>query len=50
MSIFQAELPFTYLVLDVETYVAHRRIKGLSSPWRADPVWFMEHLWLEEDN
>ena len=48
MPIFQAELPMTYLTLNVETYVAHKRIKGLSTPFRANPEWFAEYLWIEE--
>ncbi len=49
MTIFREDLPFTYLVLNVETYVAHRRVKGLSSPFRANPLWSVEHLWIEEE-
>ena len=48
-EIFREDLPFTYLVLDVETYVAHRRVKGLSTPFRANPWWSVEHLWIEEE-
>lgn len=49
MSIFREDLPFTYLVLNVETYVAHRRVKGLSTPFRANPLWSVEHLWIEDE-
>ena len=49
MPIFQAELPMTFLTLEVETYVAHRRIKGLSTPFRANPDYAMEHLWIEDE-
>lgn len=48
--IFQAELPWTFLTFDVETYVTHRRIQGLSTPFRANPVFHLEHLWIEEDD
>lgn len=48
MSIFQAELPMTFFSPDLETYVAHRRIQGLSSPFRANPLRYMEDLWLED--
>ncbi len=48
--LFRAELPATFLFPYVGTVFAHRRIKGLSSPWRADPIWFMEDLWLEKEN
>jgi ABC-type transport system substrate-binding protein len=30
--------------------VVHRRVKGLSSPWRADPFQFTEDLWLEDQS
>ena len=46
-DIIRADVPMTYLTMNVETYVAHRRIKGLSTPFRANPVWNAEHLWIE---
>ena len=45
---FQADLPVTFLYPAVWPTVAHRRVKGLSSPYRADPVWYMEDLWLDD--
>ena len=48
--IFQAELPMTFLTLEVETYVAHRRIKGFSTPFRANPTRAMEYLWIEDED
>jgi peptide/nickel transport system substrate-binding protein len=45
-EILQADLPMTFLFPRVWVVFAHRRLRGLSSPWRADPVWFMEELWL----
>ncbi len=48
-EIFRADLPVTRLFPYVTTVVAHRRIRGLSSPYRINPVWFMEELWLEEE-
>ena len=47
--IVQEEQPFTFLVLGVETYVAHRRVKGLSSPFRANTIWRAGHLWIEDE-
>ncbi len=47
--IFQADLPVTFLYHGVVTTVATRRVRGLSSPWRADPVWHMEDLRLEDE-
>lgn len=49
MSEFGEDLPFTSLVLSVETYVVHRRVKGLSTPFRANPLWSLEHLWIEDE-
>ena len=46
--IIQEEQPYTFLIFGVETYVAHRRIKGLSSPFRANPLWSAGHLWIEK--
>lgn len=48
-SIFQEDLPATFLYPLVETFVAHRRVRGLSSPFRADPVMHLEELWLEDE-
>jgi len=42
------DLPMTFLFPQIHTCVAHKRVKGLSSPFRAEPVWSMEHLWIEE--
>ena len=47
--IFQAELPITGLYPLVYTTVAHRRVQGLSTPYRAQPLHYMEHLWIEEE-
>ncbi len=47
--IIQEEQPYTFLFFGVEIYVAHRRIKGLSSPFRANPFWSAGHLWIEEE-
>ena len=48
-EIFRADLPVTRLFPYVTTVVAHWRIRGLSSPYRINPVWFMEELWLENE-
>jgi peptide/nickel transport system substrate-binding protein len=49
MPIFQAELPITFLQPQVETFVAHRRLRGLSSPFWANPLQNMDYLWLEDE-
>jgi peptide/nickel transport system substrate-binding protein len=48
-EIFREELPVTFLFPDVWSWVAHRRLRGLSSPWRVDPLTYMEYLWLEDE-
>ncbi len=45
--IIQSEQPFTVLTFGTEAYVANTRVKGLSSPFRANPIWYTGHLWLE---
>lgn len=47
--LFQDDVPVTFLFPDVWSWAAHRRIRGLSSPWRFDPLESMEHLWLEDE-
>ena len=50
MPIFGTELPITFLYPEAATYVAHRRLRGLGSPFRADLVSHMEELWLEDED
>lgn len=49
VHIFREEQPLTYLLPDLMYSVAHRRIRGLSSPYRHDPVAAMEYLWIDQD-
>lgn len=49
MGIFRVEQPITYLHPLTTTYVVHRRIQGLSTPYRADPYPIMADLWLEDE-
>ena len=46
-SILSAELPMTALFPDYEMHVAHRRVRGLRSPFRAVPLRHMELLRLD---
>ena len=48
--IIQEEQPVTFLSFGTEMYVAHRRVKGLSSPFRANPIWYAGHLWIEDED
>ena len=50
MPIFLVEQPATFLYPLVTQYVVHRRVQGLSSPFRADPVMNMEYLWLKDED
>ncbi|MGQ0732278.1 MAG: ABC transporter substrate-binding protein [Acidobacteriota bacterium] len=47
-EIFRDDVPATFLIPGNRAIVAHRRLRGLSSPWRADPLPSMEELWIEE--
>ncbi len=38
-----------YLIIAVMPYVAHRRVKGLSTPFRANVVQMAEYLWIEDE-
>lgn len=44
----QAEMPITRLVSWSEVTFAHRRVRGLSTPFRATPDTYMGELWLED--
>ncbi len=45
----QEDLPLTFLFPQLQTYVVPRRLRGLHSPYRGDPMQFMEELWVEEE-
>ena len=47
-TILRADLPVTALFPDYEMHVVHRRVRGLSSPWRSVPLRHMEELSFEE--
>jgi peptide/nickel transport system substrate-binding protein len=47
--LFQADMPLIRLLPGVEMAMAHRKVKGLSSPWQIYPVWYMDELWIEEE-
>ena len=49
MPILQDDLPITFLYRAMTPWVAHRRVRGLSTPWRVDPYNFAERLWLEDE-
>jgi peptide/nickel transport system substrate-binding protein len=45
---FEEDLPAVFLYPLVGTFVADRRVRGLESPFRADPVMHAEELWLDD--
>jgi ABC-type transport system substrate-binding protein len=45
--IILADVPITFLYPETQAYVVHRRVRGLESPYRADPIRFVERLWIE---
>lgn len=47
-EIFRNDVPATFLAPYVHTSFAHRRIRGLATPWRADPLRYMGELWLDD--
>jgi peptide/nickel transport system substrate-binding protein len=48
MPIFIEDMPMTMLLPWTYSSVAHRRIKGLNNIM-VDPIWSMDHLWIEEE-
>jgi hypothetical protein len=48
MPLLQADPPMTYLYPDAGSTVAHRGLRGLSSPYRAGPMWHMEEMWIDD--
>lgn len=48
--LFQELHAHTYLVPGTSSFVAHRRVKGIQPPYRADVVWYMKDMWLEPDS
>jgi hypothetical protein len=42
--------PVTFFMPRVITFIAHRRLRGLSNPFRALPARNMDDLWIEEEH
>ena len=49
-EIFRAEMPVTRLIPWSTAWFVHRRVQGMSTPFRAEPDTYMEELWIEEDS
>jgi peptide/nickel transport system substrate-binding protein len=47
-EIFRADMPVTRLIPWSTAWFVHRRIRGMSTPFRAEPDTYMEMLWVEE--
>jgi peptide/nickel transport system substrate-binding protein len=47
--IVQDEQPVTFLTFGTEMYIAHQRVRGLSSPFRANPIWAAGHLRIDQN-
>lgn len=47
-EVFRAEVPATFLFPRVNAVFAHRRVLGLRSPWRTDPIFFIDELSLDD--
>ncbi len=49
-EIFQTDPPMVRLTPASREWFVHRRVRGLSTPFHADPDTYMEDLWLEEES
>ena len=47
--ILMKDQPVLLLHTVVATTIANRRLRGLSAPYRADAIWYLEDLWIEEE-
>ncbi len=48
-EILKEDQSVTFFMPRVITFIAHRRLRGLSSPFRSVPAHHMEDLWIEEE-
>ena len=46
-SIFENDMPVTFILPLVQTHIVNKNIKGLQNKVKPDPVWFLESLWIE---
>jgi peptide/nickel transport system substrate-binding protein len=47
-DLYRTDMPFTRLIPWSNEWFVHRRILGLSTPYRATPDTYMEELWVED--
>jgi peptide/nickel transport system substrate-binding protein len=48
-GIFKTDPPMVRLIPFLRTWFVHRRIRGLSTPFRASPDTYMEDMWVEDE-
>ena len=46
-TIFENDIPITFLMPKVQTNIVKSNVKGLKNLVKADPVMFLETLWIE---
>jgi peptide/nickel transport system substrate-binding protein len=49
-AILKRDQPFTFLHNTFGTHIVHRRIRGLKSPLKANPILNMSGLWIEDED
>ena len=49
-SIIQRDIPVTFLYAEARSYAVPAWLRGLESPYRADPMQFSERLWIERQD
>ena len=48
-KIFERDAPILFLGPRIRANIVHRRIQGLSTPWRASPLWHLPYLSISEE-
>ncbi len=46
--IYTADMPMTILFPETRVLIAHKKVRGLED--HPDPTWFMEYLWIEDED
>ncbi len=49
-SLIQHDIPVTFLFAEAQSYVVPQWLRGLESPYRANPMQFAERLWIERQD
>jgi peptide/nickel transport system substrate-binding protein len=48
-EIYRADMQFTRLIPWSRDWFVHRRVQGMTTPFRAEPDTYMEELWIEDE-